>query len=91
MTISLQRKKLHQVLDSIPERHLNKIQQYLARLTDLQQPFTSDLESADVDHALLALVEKIQQTPVNPTNITPPTKLWEEYVPTIVKSQDATF
>ena len=90
MTISLQRKKLHQVLDIIPDKHLNTVEYYLTRLAYVQSA-KSNLELTNEDQQLLALVEQIQQTPFNLDNITYPTKSWEDYGSEIDKPLNTAF
>lgn len=90
MTISLQRKKLHQVLDTIPDQHLNTVEYYLSHLAYVQSA-KSNLELANEDQQLLALVKQIQQTPFNVANVTHPTISWEDYEAKVNDSLNSAF
>ncbi len=78
MTISLQRKKLHQTLDTIPDHYLNTVEYYLTHFANTQ-PIISNVALTEEDPKLLVLVEKIQQTSFHLANITDPTKSWKDY------------
>jgi len=81
MTIATKRKKLHRMIDAFPEKHLSVLAGF-ADMLQLQARHNNSMPGGRVDdeETLVDLVEKIQNTPFNPDNVSEPTKSWADYV-----------
>ena len=92
MTVATKRKKLHRVVDALPERHLGALAEF-ADILQLQAQRNKQLPTfrADNEESLLSLVERIQNTPFNPDNISEPTKSWADYAAERNDLPDASF